>query len=489
MMDILLLSDTHYVSGAAPGETVEDRQIGLGVELLGRAINAANREKRPDLIVLLGDMIDQPDSPNARDELTQFRRLLDKTKIPWLAVGGHHDGSVWHDVFPPDGVHEIGDYCFYCITDTYNEKDETRRSGEAMADFKQAASTSDKPLIVIQHPIVHPPIDSEYPYNLQNPEQVHAAYESAGGLLSISGHYHPGIDLQTHRGVNYLTAPSLSESPFPFLRLRLEGGRIEIQRETLKLAADFPLVDSHVHTPLAYCCTHNDLPGALERSRLMGVDKVFLVEHSGQLYADADAYWSGEPFRDPELIRRAKDAGTDRMDQYRRLAGEWRSERIGIGLEIDCDYAGQPILLDEDRNGWDVLLGAVHRLPQDETRSDSPDAIARAFLRLHEKFLTCGIQILAHPLRLFRRSNQPAPKSLYRPLAKMLAETGVAAEINFHVNHPDPRFFETCIEYSVKLALGTDTHALHEAGDLNPHLDFLRRLGPKWKPQNSLITI
>jgi putative hydrolase len=60
------------------------------------------------------------------------------------------------------------------------------------------------------------------------------------------------------------------------------------------------------------------------------------------------------------------------------------------------------------------------------------------------------------------------------PVAELLARSGAAAEINFHNNEPDPEFIAICIERGVKIAFGSDAHALHEVGAFYPHLSVLR---------------
>jgi histidinol phosphatase-like PHP family hydrolase len=108
-----------------------------------------------------------------------------------------------------------------------------------------------------------------------------------------------------------------------------------------------------------------------------------------------------------------------------------------------------------------------------------------------EHLLAGRIDVLGHPFRVFQRAGRPAPQELFRPVAELLAAHKVAAEINFHTNQPEPEFFALCLERGVKLAVGSDAHALVEVGELCPHLDFLRTLGVSkarfgealWRPE------
>jgi histidinol phosphatase-like PHP family hydrolase len=65
---------------------------------------------------------------------------------------------------------------------------------------------------------------------------------------------------------------------------------------------------------------------------------------------------------------------------------------------------------------------------------------------------------------------------LFAPVAQAQADTRTAAEINFHGNEPVPAFLDECLARGVKIAFGSDAHAMHEVGAFGPHLDLLRRL-------------
>jgi histidinol phosphatase-like PHP family hydrolase len=103
--------------------------------------------------------------------------------------------------------------------------------------------------------------------------------------------------------------------------------------------------------------------------------------------------------------------------------------------------------------------------------------LADDFLAQVEKLARARVQALAHPFRVFLRKGREVPEHLYRPVAEILAGHGVAAEINFHTNQPDPEFYALCLELGVKLSVGSDAHAMGEVGALAPHLALLQTLG------------
>ena len=62
-------------------------------------------------------------------------------------------------------------------------------------------------------------------------------------------------------------------------------------------------------------------------------------------------------------------------------------------------------------------------------------------------------------------------------MVRLLRENGVAAEVNFHTNTPDPRFFRACLDAGVKLTFGSDAHEPHAIGEFTPHVEFLSACG------------
>ena len=342
-----------------------------------------------------------------------------------------------------------------------------------------AGEHPDEPTIALQHNPVHPEIESTYPYNLTNASEVMRAYEHANVMLSISAHYHPGLAPEAVNGVHYLTCPALCEAPMRFARVSVKGRTFTSREEPLAMpAVPFPLVDHHAHTHYAYCADNVCPQASIDRAERFGVQRLTFTEHAGQLYLSPEDYWGGAFRRDAGIIPRERKAGRGRMHCYREEMASWRSPRVGVGLEVELDADGELTLLDEDRAGWDVLIGAVHALHGFSNESATDAQAARGFMRETERIVPLGIDILAHPFRIFRRSDRRVPTDLYEPLAQLLAAHGVAAEVNYHTNEPDPRFFERCLAHGVKIAFGSDAHGLWEVGELSPHLALLEQIIP-----------
>ncbi len=274
--------------------------------------------------------------------------------------------------------------------------------------------------------------------------------------------------------------PVTCKPPFRFVHARFrEDSQVEAEEHALRMETP-GLVDTHCHTEYAYCAANVNGEINIALSKALGLDGLCLIEHAFQLYFDEDEAWSYRWQTDEALVQQARKMGRGRMPEYRRFAHSLRERHAGfvrVGLEVDLGVGGELLLFPEDRAGWDLLVGAVHAIPAFEKDRTSQAQAEKLFLRQTERLLAQPIHVLAHPFRFFRRAGLERPPQLYEPVAEMLAQSGVAAEVNFHSNEPDPRFVAECLSRGVKIALATDSHTLTEVGELYPHLELLRRVG------------
>jgi histidinol phosphatase-like PHP family hydrolase/predicted MPP superfamily phosphohydrolase len=491
-LDLLLLADLHYFGPETAASPLPERKGKFGLELAVRAVRDALRHDRPDVIVLLGDMVDLGSAPGAMDDLRALRDALAEFEIPVIAVPGNHDefpDQVAAVFDSPPGLHLFGGYSVVTFADRYGEGDVCARPAWQMEALAAAARAA-RPIIVIQHPPLLPRIDAKYPYTITNAEGLAAEYARAGVVLSLSGHYHPGQGTFESEGVTYVTAPALCQRPFRYVRVRVEDGRVaDVQTVPLAPPEHADLFDAHVHTEFAYCAEDVTIETALERRDLFGLRAMGLCEHSDHLYFPEEGYWRRTDLQDLAAARSSVAAGCTRYDRYRERVLPFRSERVFLGLEVEAAADGRGlVVLDEHRAGYDYLIGAVHSFQGQDSGLSSVE-VNRRFMQRTEQLMRSGVDILAHPFRFFRRTKREVPTELYRPVAELLAAHGVAAEINFHTNQPDPAFFALCLEADARLSIGTDSHALVEVGDLRPHVELLQQIGAwarrdevLWKP-------
>ncbi len=288
-----------------------------------------------------------------------------------------------------------------------------------------------------------------------------------------------GVDATlTHRLINVAALEGLvsqtgdvpeTASPFQFLYAD--------QPYDLTLPND--LCDWHAHTQFAYCGRGIDFFDAAQLSLALGVQKQGFSEHAFALYFPSDAlkfYWQS----DPAFVEKIwATEGRGRMVAYKQLIAQARSllgPRVHFGLEIDLFGGGRCCLAPEDMEGWDYLIGAIHEV--EGITNATPRAEAESlWMRDVERLLSLPIKILAHPFRYFPWCGRPVPRDLYRPVAKMLKQANIAAEINHHKNPFELDFFRICLDEGVQLSLGTDAHVTRDIADLRPHLKTLEALG------------
>lgn len=475
-MKLVLLADLHDAATDVAGSA---RRSAGARAILRRAVRRINRHIRPDLVVLAGDLLENGCAPDAPERYAALREILDGLEVPWLAVPGNHDAptDTFYRYLPrPAGHTEAGGARVVCFTDPPAPYFCAERLPADLARSESAGVGASGPVIALQHVPLFPRGATPCPYNFENAE---AALESArkGGIsLILSGHYHKGLPLTMAGGIALACSPALCEAPFRFLEIELEPGKPP--RETVH-ALQMPEVlgagESHVHTELAYCADGITVEAALAAGRFFGAGPMRFAEHTGQLYFDEETFWAAA------FMREGLGTGTgraNRMADYSALMARHGLTREQIGFETDFDFNGRMVLSPEDRARAGFLLGSLHWTPETAARFPFDPALCEARLRTAwEPMLASGIDVLAHPFRLFKRSVDRPSRALCRHLASRLAATGVAAELNYHNEKPEPDFVLACLDAGVRLSLGSDSHRVDEVSDFWPHLQLLRSFG------------
>jgi putative hydrolase len=473
---LLAIADPHVALSGRDTAAVPPKRGGMpGLELLRRAIEDARSRGGFDAVALMGDILNDGNSPDAEMTLRQVAALLARAaeRIPLLVVPGNHDGNadrLLNLVNARAGGHEVAGYRFFVFADRYGEGDICARSGSDQRAFSDWASRGSGPLVVLQHNPMNPVIEDPYPYMLTNRAEVMADYAKLGVTLSLSGHYHKGQPVTIVDGVRYFTAPAICEGGFAYSVVTLHGRQISIDARPLRLPAGLGLIDAHAHTEFAYCGRDISADATIDRARRIGLAGVRLVEHAPQLYCLRDDFFCGRHVREPALWRSGEYS---RAKAFRATMLPRRSDFVRIGLEVELDADGQLTLHQEDR--WvDLLVGAIHFFPRDPNELTDAELMS-LFMKTNEGLIRGGVKVLAHPWRIFPWSQRHTPTELYEALADLLASTGTAAEINFHGNRSDPAFFAKCIERGAKITFGSDAHELFEVGSFGPHLEVLRQ--------------
>lgn len=476
-MKLCVLADIH--DGAPPPDGASYIRIEWTRLLLRRAVRRINRFIRPDFVAVLGDLVEEGRAPDAAERYAALRRILDALKAPWAALPGNHDADpdefYRHWPRPPE-ILEIAGARLLPFWDAPAPDHQATRSERDLRRSATAGQGRPGAAIALQHVPLFPPGARPCPYNFTNAAAALAALERGGIGLTVAGHYHAGFGPIRSGSGWAVAAPALSVPPFRFLEVDYIAGRRPVAVEhALRMPADLPLAESHVHTELAYCAGDITALGAVEACALVGVGAPAFAEHSGQLYFDADTFWSAAFMADGVEYPKGR---VRRVDDYRRRAVAAGVPPERTGFEMDFDFSGRAVIEPADFAAAGFRIGSYHWTPETAARRpfDSERCAAR-HRAAWKAMLASGIDVLAHPFRMWNQAGAPPPSEVFEELADRLAAAGVAAELNFHTEEPAPEFARACLERGVRFSLGSDSHDLVEVGDFWPHLEFLRRLG------------
>ena len=86
---IAVISDLHY--SAEPNPLIPKRRGELSAILLLRAVHRFNRFIKPDIVLVAGDLINDPAAPDAGKLSEELRDILSLLQMPSLIIPGNHD--------------------------------------------------------------------------------------------------------------------------------------------------------------------------------------------------------------------------------------------------------------------------------------------------------------------------------------------------------------------------------------------------------------
>lgn len=474
-MKLAVLADIHFDPERSRPECLGQ----LGDVFLTRAVYYINKFIKPDVVAILGDLLENAEAGNSIERFQQLRDIAEKVKTQLIIIPGNHDGpnEEFFEVFgaPPEYI-DVSGVRIVPMTDLQVEGFNAFRPPENLQRMQKLAADFTGPLISLQHVPLFPPGKGDSIYNYTNAEESLTIMEDHGYILSLSGHYHPGMDTVSSGKVRCAAVPALCEPPFSLLEVEMEtNGLKKIHHHHLKLPEGLNLTDWHVHTEFAYCSQNMQIRRAIETGNAIGLEKINFVEHSGQLYFPPDIFWSGAFMEDGVDSARQEDC---RIEDFLRISTDSGLLPSNRGLEVDCDFRGRPVLRPEDAERVAFMIGATHWLPSTRGQeSFDKNTAGRELLTILSHFLSHRLTALAHPFRVFARVDITPPDWVYPEVVRLLKKHNVAAELNFHNQTPPAEFVELCLNEGVKLSLGSDSHNLAEIGFFNPHLKLLSDLG------------
>jgi D-glycero-D-manno-heptose 1,7-bisphosphate phosphatase len=233
---IAQITDIHLRKNIPGSCALPDRHSRRMPELLPLVLNEI-KKLNTDFIAVTGDLVDVPlhvttpvpgfsqDSPSfwrkaAYKDYKLIKSILDSQPLPYMVLHGNHDlDSLFWKVFDKsknmitvNGC-EIIRFCDYEHTCNI-----PRRFFPEKVRWEEALKTSGAgPQIHLQHYVISPPIIHSYPHNYRESDYLmNRMNESKKQILSLSGHYHPGVGMIKKGNCWFSVCPALCHRPFPF---------------------------------------------------------------------------------------------------------------------------------------------------------------------------------------------------------------------------------------------------------------------------------
>jgi Icc protein len=245
-MRIAHISDLHLRHHLPGTATISSRLSRDMPALFARALQEIE-ELKPDLFVLSGDLLDYPLdrmedallNERAVEDLDLLRDQLQRLSCPQILVYGNHDHpALFHQVFDHVAVDEVVDGMhILAFLDEEGPLHIPERTGDDQWRFEDAlAGTNPWPQIHVQHYLVWPQRNEEYPHTYGAGDVMRDEILEAGNVrLVLSGHYHRGVEPAEFGGVWFSTVPAFCEVPHPYWVYDLRGAELSWRQYEVQL--------------------------------------------------------------------------------------------------------------------------------------------------------------------------------------------------------------------------------------------------------------
>lgn len=262
------ITDLH-ARGAIHGSAshVERRSRAM-FELLPRAIEIF-KAHNVDLLVVTGDLIDvphwilepsdyyqmpiEPWLPLIKADYRHIKAILDESSLPYMVLPGNHDYEpvMWQVFDKAQNILEIQPENLnepvtepgqpYRIVRFYDREWEghvpRRFDRERTLWLDMLNDKTSPPQIHLQHYVITPAVDSSYPHNyLEAEELTRKTVDSEQVVLSLAGHYHKGSDLLRMAHTHFAVGPAFCVFPHPVRIYTVEPDQVAL--ETIPLCSE-----------------------------------------------------------------------------------------------------------------------------------------------------------------------------------------------------------------------------------------------------------
>jgi hypothetical protein len=257
MAKVFQVTDLH-LRAALPGHNGHVHRLSRHLPKLLEALLARIATEAPDLLAVTGDLLDVPHALLDRDRAHDLRALvqgaiadyrlvrrwLEGLGLPWMVLPGNHDHAAAFDVVFGNAPRHlrIGTLDAHAFHDWEQEGNQALRLGESRRRFEAltAAATPATEELHLQHFVVHPEVDYNYPLLYGDAGDIAARAASAPGRrLLLSGHWHGGTPMVPVGQALIGACPAFCEPPHPYRVFEMTPGQPITWREE-QLGLSFP---------------------------------------------------------------------------------------------------------------------------------------------------------------------------------------------------------------------------------------------------------
>lgn len=226
-MKIGIITDIHYGRDGYFGTQLR-RIFRHTDELLEKFVIEMNQRVRPDIVVQLGDLIEDTDRETDLRNLGRVAQYFASLQAPVIHVLGNHDRR---DLTRSDFCNVLGDRCFrefvsfdkvnLCFVDSELDGVVPFFTESALSNIQRLGADSQRPTIFFSH---HPIAEYDIKANPNwSPTNVHKAFPSnretacsliqslPGTIVSVNGHLHANYKVES-KGLGFVTVQSLVDN-------------------------------------------------------------------------------------------------------------------------------------------------------------------------------------------------------------------------------------------------------------------------------------
>lgn len=232
---IAVISDLHY--SLKPNIQLPDRKGEYANEFLLRTIEQLNQFFKPDITLVLGDMIDDAKGEHAIEYLKILKDSIDQLKSEVVVLRGNHDPvqEIFSDIMgePADFI-DIKGTRFIPFVDRDEAGCNASRSCLDIARMRNLSLQFSGQMVFLQHVPLFPPDLAQGYYNYINVDELLAEITALPNpTLTIAGHEHAGMEMVSFGKDCFVATPALCETPFQFMTIEIDIDGIKCEKQQL----------------------------------------------------------------------------------------------------------------------------------------------------------------------------------------------------------------------------------------------------------------